>query len=162
MNKYAQLVSTVSVIDLDSNAPVEVCIYKDKQSGGMFGVDLSFIQAATTDDLFVEPFNGDSVALIDIEPFIYFVNGEKQCVYLGKDDNKYFVKCSGVLSALNQYHDFYDEAEECMNRIVICLKAWLSINKHNAHKQDEELVAVKDIAEFPIICKLVDQSSLSV
>lgn len=39
----AVFITEITVIDPDSNAPVDVCIYKDTGSGGMFGIDSSFV-----------------------------------------------------------------------------------------------------------------------
>ena len=49
MNK-AILVSEVTVTDPDTGGEVSVSIFKDSSSGGMFGVDSSFIEQLFEDD----------------------------------------------------------------------------------------------------------------
>jgi hypothetical protein len=39
----AKFIKEVTVIDPDSKLPVDVSIYKEEESGGMFGVDTSFV-----------------------------------------------------------------------------------------------------------------------
>ncbi len=63
--KKADFVTEVTVTDPDTNAPVEVAIYKDRNSGGMFGVDSSFILTLSDDDTVIEPFDGKEVILVD-------------------------------------------------------------------------------------------------
>ena len=58
--KSAKYITEITVTDPHTNAPVEVAIYKDMQSGGMFGVDASFI---LTDEPVYEPFDGHEVVL---------------------------------------------------------------------------------------------------
>ena len=58
--KSAKYITEITVTDPHTNAPVEVAIYKDMQSGGMFGVDASFI---LTDEPVHEPFDGHEVVL---------------------------------------------------------------------------------------------------
>jgi hypothetical protein len=41
--KTARFVSEIVVIDPDSKAPVHVAIYKEVESGGMFGIDSSYL-----------------------------------------------------------------------------------------------------------------------
>jgi len=47
--KRAKFVKEVSVIDPDSNAPVEVAIYKH-DNGGMFGIDSSYVEQVLDDE----------------------------------------------------------------------------------------------------------------
>ena len=61
----AVLVTEITVIDPDSQAPVNVAIYKDKESGGMFGVDSSYLITLSEDDPVSNPFNGNDIKLID-------------------------------------------------------------------------------------------------
>lgn len=61
----AHYVQEVVVNDPDTHAPVEVALYKDQSSGGIFGVDCSYLQTLSDGDSVVEPFNGASVILID-------------------------------------------------------------------------------------------------
>lgn len=59
----AHYITEVTVTDPDSNAPVEVAVYKDPVSGGMFAVDSSFLLTLSDDDPVIEPFNGREVLL---------------------------------------------------------------------------------------------------
>ena len=61
----AHYVCEVSVIDPDSNAPVDVSIYKDQKSSGLFGIDCSYLGTLSENDPVLEPFNGTYVTLID-------------------------------------------------------------------------------------------------
>lgn len=61
----AHYVQEVVVNDPDTQAPVEVALYKDQSSGGIFGVDCSYLQTLSEEDPVIEPFNGVSVILID-------------------------------------------------------------------------------------------------
>lgn len=60
--KKANYITEITVTDPDTNAPVEVVIYKDVRSAGMFGVDASFL---LTDEAVHEPFDGQEVVLFD-------------------------------------------------------------------------------------------------
>lgn len=60
--KAAKYITEITVTDPHTNAPVEVAIYKDIQSGGMFGVDASFL---LTEEVVHEPFDGQEVVLFD-------------------------------------------------------------------------------------------------
>ena len=60
--KKANYVTEITVTDPDTNAPVEVAIYKDVRSTGMFGVDASFL---LTEEAVHEPFDGQEVVLFD-------------------------------------------------------------------------------------------------
>ena len=60
--KKANFITEITVTDPDTNAPVEVAIYKDIRSGGMFGVDASFL---LIEEEVHEPFNGAVVELLD-------------------------------------------------------------------------------------------------
>lgn len=42
-NGIAKFVQEVTVVDPDSGLEVEVCLYKDMSTGGIFGIDSSFI-----------------------------------------------------------------------------------------------------------------------
>jgi hypothetical protein len=64
--RTAHYVAEATVTDPDSHLPVDVSIYKLQQGGGMFGVDSSYLaQELDDDDTVTEPFDGDSVILID-------------------------------------------------------------------------------------------------
>ena len=62
--KTAKFVKDIIVTDPDTNAPVDVAIYKDLESGGMFGIDTSFIITLADDDPVNNPFNGKEITLI--------------------------------------------------------------------------------------------------
>jgi hypothetical protein len=60
----ATLVQEVTVTDPDTKANVSVSIYKHDQSGGMFGIDSSFIEQNFDDDetpTVADPFNNDCI-----------------------------------------------------------------------------------------------------
>lgn len=65
MCKKAHYVTEVNVIDPYTGYPVEISVYKDEASGGMFAVDSSYLLTLSEDDPVIEPFNGDKVQLID-------------------------------------------------------------------------------------------------
>lgn len=65
MGNKAIFIQEVSVTDPESEAPVSISIYKDKTSGGMFGVDSSFLETLEEDENVTEPFNGNKVVLVD-------------------------------------------------------------------------------------------------
>ena len=62
---FASYVGEVSIVDPDSKAPVELSIYKDRRSSGVFGIDCSYLETLSEDDPVREPFNGSYVMLID-------------------------------------------------------------------------------------------------
>ena len=49
-NYKAKFVTSVTVIDPDSGGEVNVEIYKDSQSDGMFGIDSSFVEQVFDED----------------------------------------------------------------------------------------------------------------
>jgi hypothetical protein len=60
----AIFVTEVTVNDPDTNAPVLLEIYKHEQSGGMFGMDASFIDQNFDEDekpTVADPFNNNSI-----------------------------------------------------------------------------------------------------
>lgn len=61
----AQHVSELYVLDPDSHALVEVSVFKDMTSGGMFGIDSSYLMTLSEEDTVIEPFNGRDVVLLD-------------------------------------------------------------------------------------------------
>lgn len=63
MNK-ANFIKEITVVDLDTSAPVEVAIYKDRQSGAIFGIDSSYIMTLSDEDPVSNPFNGDDIELM--------------------------------------------------------------------------------------------------
>lgn len=62
MNR-AHFVSEVTVTDPDTQAPVEVAIYKLESTGAMFGVDSSYITAVSEDEPVNCPFTGGLIML---------------------------------------------------------------------------------------------------
>jgi hypothetical protein len=59
----AIFVGEVTVTDPDTKQPVQVTMYKHEQSGGMFGIDSSFIEQNFEDDetpMITDPFNTES------------------------------------------------------------------------------------------------------
>ena len=63
MNK-ACFVSEVKVGDPDTNGQVDIAIYKDSESGGMFGVDSSYLMTLSDDDPVNNPFNCHLIELV--------------------------------------------------------------------------------------------------
>jgi len=61
----ADYVTEITVIDPDTLAPVEVAIYKDRESGGMFGVDCSYTLSLSEGVSPINnPFNGNEIELV--------------------------------------------------------------------------------------------------
>ncbi len=61
----ANWVRTVSVVDPDSDMPVEMDVYKCNETGGLFGVDGSFLVGLSDNDPVNSPFNGELIRLLD-------------------------------------------------------------------------------------------------
>ncbi|WP_026959844.1 hypothetical protein [Aliagarivorans taiwanensis] len=61
----AHFVADVTVTDPDTQAPVDVAIYKDQQSGAMFGVDCSYLMLLAEDDPVFSPFNEQQLILVE-------------------------------------------------------------------------------------------------
>lgn len=60
----AKLISEIFVIDPETKSEVLVSMFKHEQSGGMFGIDASFIEQNFDDDdipTVADPFNNDSI-----------------------------------------------------------------------------------------------------
>jgi len=66
----ATFVTEITVIDPDSKGEVAIAIYKHDVSGGMFGVDSSFIEQNFEDDekpTIADPFNNNClVELVEV------------------------------------------------------------------------------------------------
>lgn len=66
----AKFIKEISVTDPDSDMPVEIDIFKHEQSGGIFGVDASFLDQTFGDDekiVIFDPLNkGQRVLLTGI------------------------------------------------------------------------------------------------
>lgn len=60
----ASFVTEVQVIDPDTQAPVDVAIYKLASNGALFGVDSSYIITLSDNDPVNCPFTGDAIQLI--------------------------------------------------------------------------------------------------
>lgn len=60
--KKARHIATVTVMDPVYKAPVEIGIYRDPISGGMFGVDASYVEQVS--DRVVPPTNNDGQIVI--------------------------------------------------------------------------------------------------
>lgn len=72
--KQAKFVKEITVIDPDTNSPVDISIYKH-ENGGMFGIDSSYIEQVLEDDdltnvlmfdPFVEPKSVDILKMIEL------------------------------------------------------------------------------------------------
>lgn len=72
--KQAKFVKEITVIDPDTNSPVDISIYKH-ENGGMFGIDSSYIEQVLEDDdltnvlmfdPFVEPKSVDILNMIEL------------------------------------------------------------------------------------------------
>lgn len=61
----AQFVTEVQVVDPDTQAPVELAIYKLQSNGAMFGVDSSYIVTLSDDEPVNCPFTGDPIQLLE-------------------------------------------------------------------------------------------------
>lgn len=55
----AFFIETITVTDPDSNAPVELEVYKDEQSGGLFALDASYLEQDVVNNEIPSPFNKD-------------------------------------------------------------------------------------------------------
>lgn len=68
----ADFVCEVEIIDPDTHLPVEVSIYKDRDSKALFGIDGSYILTLSDNEPVSSPFNGDDIELIESEkkPYI--------------------------------------------------------------------------------------------
>jgi hypothetical protein len=61
----AKYVQEITVIDPDTNLPVELSIFKHNDSGGMFAIDSSFINQCYNDDVMLsDPFNENELVLL--------------------------------------------------------------------------------------------------
>ena len=66
MNK-STFIKEITVIDItDNDLEVQVCIFKDNKTNGMFGVDSSYIEQIFGNDepvIVKEPFGGNDILL---------------------------------------------------------------------------------------------------
>ena len=64
-NYIAKYVTKVTVKDPDSGFDVEVSIYKDQFSDGLFGIDSSYLDQVCNDKIVIDsPFNIGKIELI--------------------------------------------------------------------------------------------------
>ena len=63
MNK-ADYILTKTINDPDFGGAVDVALYKDRESGAIFGIDCSYILTLSEDDPVNNPFNGDEILLM--------------------------------------------------------------------------------------------------
>ncbi len=67
MKASAKYVCEITVEDPDSKAPVELSVFKDSISGGMFAVDSSYLEQCFEDDkdpVIQNPFNKGKITLL--------------------------------------------------------------------------------------------------
>lgn len=55
----AKFITEVTITDPDSKAPIEISIFKDPESGALFGIDSSFLEQVQ--DEIPSPFNKNSI-----------------------------------------------------------------------------------------------------
>jgi hypothetical protein len=70
--QHAIYVCENTVIDPITNAPVEVAIYRDMESGGLFGIDSSYLLTLDFADPVSNPFNGKDIKLVDSPSSCHF------------------------------------------------------------------------------------------
>jgi len=70
--QHAVYVCENTVIDPVTQAPVEVAIYKDIESGGLFGIDCSYLLTLNFADPVSNPFNGKDIKLVDSPASCHF------------------------------------------------------------------------------------------
>ena len=70
VSNSAEYVKEVTVIDPESKAPVDMCVFKHNDGGGMFAVDSSYLDQCFDDDtnpVIADPFNdGQTVTLYNL------------------------------------------------------------------------------------------------
>jgi hypothetical protein len=82
-NTTATFVKEVEVTDPDTKAPVKVAIYKHDSTGGMFGVDASFLEQNFEDDetpTVADPFVNNAIVELTEdtpEPYDENVHGDE-------------------------------------------------------------------------------------
>lgn len=97
----ATFIKEIEVIDPDTNAPVKVAIYKHDSTGGMFGIDASFIEQNFEDDetpTVADPFvNNAIVELVDYEisPTLFNERQDARNKAIEKDEHEDEEKYSG-------------------------------------------------------------------
>lgn len=111
--KKADFVTEITVTDPDTQAPVHVAIYKDRESNGMFGVDSAYILTLSDDDPVVEPFNGGKVMLVETDERDGLMFGERDAREEMEDDDElclYTVEV-GMFDLEDDPHTAYDTVE---------------------------------------------------
>lgn len=61
--KSAIFIKEITVVDPDSGLEVEIAIYKDIGSGGIFGVDSSYVAQLEDGENVFSPFDGESIQI---------------------------------------------------------------------------------------------------
>lgn len=126
MNK-ADYINELTVIDPDTKNPVEVALYKDRESGGIFGVDSSYILTLSDDDPVNNPFNGQPIMLAETQQAELFdvritSTRSSQChnperricsqdVVMSRGDCTVAFTLQGEHAWGAQSHDCYEEAQ---------------------------------------------------
>ena len=85
----ATFVKEVEVIDPDTNAPVKIAIYKHDSTGGMFGVDASFIEQNFEDDetpTLADPFVNNAIVELINEYNINFRAIEENAAFIAEEE----------------------------------------------------------------------------
>jgi hypothetical protein len=73
----ATFIQQVTVTDPETNAPVQLSVYKHDSSGGMFAIDSSFIEQNFEDDetpTVADPFTNNAIVELieyEISPFLF-------------------------------------------------------------------------------------------
>jgi hypothetical protein len=138
--RYAVAVSQVTVMDPDSNAPVDVQIYKDRATGGMFGIDASYLMLSDPEDLFTEPFNNKLIALIDDKPVPVSFDAVVDFIRLAFDGKCYHVLFPDVLSQWDKQISILDDAISYKASRVEILTQWTAFKKLESFKLDDGTV----------------------
>jgi hypothetical protein len=61
----ARFITQITITDPDSHAPVELEVWKDPSSGGLFGIDASFLDQI--EEHVASPFNPDIILHLGVE-----------------------------------------------------------------------------------------------
>ena len=140
-NSAAHHICDVSVTDPDTNAPVELAIYKDDLSHGMFGIDSSYLLTLSDNDPVVEPFRGSPVYLIEYASTPIMQNGKETQVFTVKFDDVFSAVLPNYLSAWKKSFSTSLEAVEYVKKRVECVKLWCSLGDapFASEKNDEVL-----------------------
>ena len=134
----ADFITEISVMDPDSKEQVELSVYKERQSGGLFAIDNSYIVTLSEDDPVSNPFNVEKKGInmgkqlikeswitgrrTENEDFnIVEKTANKTFVFslpwygsTINDDNDVFFPLHGLLG--EHWHDGYSDIRECMRQ----------------------------------------------